>query len=208
MKKIVVLFLILLSSAACLHAENMAAVKLGFQTPQATETGFLIGFETGRRIDEKLDVGFSLDWFQKEFEDKDYRNDLEGSIEGLDEDVYKKASETTIYSFPIMGNVTFKFPLENKITINAHGGLGAEMLIADYNKYDEDNSEIEEETEVAFGFNWRIALGASYELGSNSDIMAELGYHSSTPSFDDEDNFTHEYDMSGIIGRVGIRFYF
>jgi hypothetical protein len=44
-----------------------------------------------------------------------------------------------------------------------------------------------------------------------SEVLAEVGYHYSKPSYEYEDNnrtFTREYDMSGILTRVGVRFFF
>jgi len=50
--------------------------------------------------------------------------------------------------------------------------------------------------------------GAIYNLGEKSEIFGEVAYHYSKPSIDDDNGITTEYDMSGILSRVGVRFFF
>ncbi|MDY0018247.1 MAG: outer membrane beta-barrel protein, partial [Candidatus Delongbacteria bacterium] len=182
------------------------AIKAGMFFPQACDGGFDLGFEYGYHIDTNLDVGLSLDWFKKEFTDKDYIGDVENIQGDLTGTQYKNIGKVTIYDFPVMVSVTAKFPINNKLKWFALGGLGAEMLYASLEAY-EDASGTYEETVLAFDFNWRLGGGIMYNLGARSEVFGELAYHYSKPSFDDDNGITTEYDMSGIMSRVGVRFF-
>ncbi|MFA6653839.1 MAG: hypothetical protein WCS93_05850, partial [Candidatus Delongbacteria bacterium] len=149
--------------------------------------------------------------FKKDYEDKAAKGEYE-DIPGLTAYQVAKLSETIIYDFPLMVSVTAKFPINNKMKWFATGGLGAEMLYASYNSYDSD--EIDEKSELAFDFNWRLGGGIMYNLGARSEIFGELAYHYSKPSYEYEDEIggvdytlEREYDMSGILSRVGVRFF-
>ena len=208
MKKIVVFTLLIVSSFTTLLAEDYGAIKLGFHAPDATDTGFIIGLEAGREIDEALDVGLSFDWFQKEF--TEYQKVSEANNAGIITEVNKKLSETTLYSFPLMAVFTGRFEVQERLNIIANGALGLELLMADYDISSEFASispDLEDETEWAFDFAWRVGAGVSYQLGSRSEISAELNYHSSKPTTDLGDNLEREYDMSGVMGRIGLKFY-
>jgi hypothetical protein len=192
--------------------QKIGAIKAGMMFPQACEGGFDLGIEYGLHIDTNLDVSLSLDWFKKEFEDKDAKGEYE-EIPGLTADQLVKLSETTIYDFPLMVAVTAKFPFTDKVKWFATGALGAEMLYASYNTFDGD--EMDEKSELAFDFNWRLGGGAIYNLGQRSEVFGEIAYHYSKPSYEYEDEIggteytlEREYDMSGILSRVGVRFFF
>ncbi|HQO09594.1 MAG TPA: outer membrane beta-barrel protein [Clostridiales bacterium] len=192
--------------------QKIGSIKAGMFFPQACDGGFDLGVEYGLHIDTNLDVSLSLDWFKKEFEDKDAKGEYE-EIPGLSADDLVKLSKTTIYDFPLMVAVTAKFPFNDKIKWFATGALGAEMLYASYNTYNQD--DISEESELAFDFNWRLGGGAIYNLGQRSEVFGEIAYHYSKPSYDYEDDIggtsmtvEREYDMSGILSRLGVRFFF
>lgn len=192
--------------------QKMGSIKAGMFFPQACDGGFDLGLEYGLHIDTNLDVALSLDWFKKDYEDEEVQDEFETDYD-LNTTIVKKLSETTIYDFPFMVAVTAKFPINNKAKWFATGGLGAEMLYASYYTYNQD--DIKEESELAFDFNWRLGAGAMYNLGEKSEVFGEVAYHYSKPSYEYEDQIggnevtlKREYDMSGIMSRVGVRFFF
>jgi len=209
MKKLIAILMI--AAAFGLYSQkNMGAIKAGMFFPQACDGGFDLGLEYGFHIDTNLDVGVSLDWFKKEFKDKDYIGEVEQYDNTVVGTQYRDLGEITIYDFPVMVAVTAKFPLGDKLKWFATGGLGAEMLYASMKAYDSnDGSEIDtkEESTLAFDFNWRLGGGVMFNLGQRSEIFGEIAYHYSKPSFEDENGITTEYDMSGIMSRVGVRFF-
>ncbi len=215
MKKLIFLFLFSILTFSFAQS-NAAAIKLGFYKPSATDGGFIIGYEGGKHIDEALDVCWSVDWFKKDFEDTSALGDstsINGNLHGDDS---KLLAETTIYSFPVMLSLTAKFPLANKTKWFLTGGFGAEMLYASYHKFADGVVDEEWEHELAFDWNWRLGAGILYNLGTYSELFFETTWHYSVPSFDyefeneDGDTFTgtREYDMMGILARVGVRYYF
>ena len=204
MKKIITMTILLVIMLVYSQGK-IGAIKAGMFFPGACEGGFDLGIEYGLHIDTNLDVAVEIGWFKKDYDDKDVRDEYE-SIPGLTADELKILSETTIYDFPVMVMVTAKFPINFSYKWFATGGLGAEMLYASYNTIDDDT-----EHELAFDFNWRLGGGILYNLGERSELLAEIGYHYSKPSYEYEDSnqtFKREYDMTGLLGRVGVRFFF
>ena len=75
----------------------------------------------------------------------------------------------------------------------------------------------EDEFDGAFDFNWRLGMGFAIQIGRRSDLIAELTYHSSAPSWSYEindpvigykRNLERVFDMSGLMARVGFKFYY
>ncbi|NOR45819.1 MAG: outer membrane beta-barrel protein [Candidatus Delongbacteria bacterium] len=208
MKKITML-IVLLAIMSIYAQGKIGAIKAGLFKPGACDAGFDLGIEYGLHIDTNLDVAIEMGWFKKDYEDEDFEKEYE-NVPGLVGADMAQLSETTIYDFPLMVLVTAKFPINFKYKWFATGGLGAEMLYASYNTFDDDTKH-----ELAFDFNWRLGGGMIYNLGERSEVLMEVGYHYSKPSYEYEDNisgtdvtFKREYDMSGILGRVGVRFFF
>jgi hypothetical protein len=121
---------------------------------------------------------------------------------------------TSIHDFPLMFMVIGKIPAAYRTIIYFTGGIGAEMLFVNYRNY---NNPDKDETKVAFDFNWRLGIGSSYELGSRSEVFGEITYHNAAPSWEFEvpnlnnignKTFERIFDMSGVMGRLGLRFYY
>lgn len=206
MKKMIIGMLLLVTFLTY-GQSNAGAIKFGFYKPSATDAGFIIGMEYGKHVDENLDVCLSVDWFKKDMVEKDYADDVDSSHPDLDDEVYDKLSESTIYDFPVMLNLTAKFPINPKFKWFLSGGFGAEMLYYSYNKFEADD-KYDEKSEFAFDFNWRLGSGVMYNLGRNSEIFGEFTYHYSKPSYEIDDYKEVEVDMSGILGRCGVRYFF
>jgi len=190
-----------------------AAIKLGHFNPSAAEGGFIIGYEGGKYIDENFTFGWSMDWFHKDYVDKKLVaefNDLYGIAGGS---INELRAKTNLHDFPLMLTATAKFPVSPFVKMFVTGGLGAEVLLVHYRNFQNpDKSEFQ----GAFDFNWRAGVGILYELGRRSDIFGDLTYHSSKPSwtYEVEDingfkrTFEREFDMSGLMVRIGVRFYY
>lgn len=207
------LLLLLLFIPVTLSAQyGTGAVKLGYFNPDATDGGFIIGYEAGKAIDERLDIGLSVDWFHKSYIDKDLVSqfdDIFGNIEGS---INELRAETNLHSFPVMGTMTAYFPAAPRVTGYVTGGIGMEVLLIFYKNFQNPDDD---EFHGAFDIAWRLGGGMMYQLGSHSDLLLELTYHSSKPSwqYDVEDEgvkrtFERTFDMSGFAIRGGVRFYF
>jgi len=212
MKKLTTLLFILafinLSAQYSSHS-----IKLGSFGPSATDPGFVIGYMGGKYIDEHLDIGWSVDWFHKTYTDKSLADQF-NNVYGIP---YAEQNElrarTNLHDLPVLFNIVGRLPLDHpKLGVYVTGGIGAEVLLIFYRNFQNPNDD---DLQVAFDFSWRIGAGISYELGRRSEILAELGYHSSAPSWTYEvetttpkRTFERKFDMSGMLFRVGIRFYY
>jgi len=199
-------------SASAFAQFGSSAVKLGFFSPSAAAGGFIIGYEGAREIDEYFLAGFSLDWYHKTYVDRKLVDDINSSFGSGS--INELRAKTTIHDFPIMFSATGRFPVAPRTSLYVTGGIGAEMLIVNFRNFENPDND---EFKVAFDLNWRLGFGSSYELGRNSEIFGEITYHNSAPSWEFEvDNpnglgkktFERVFDMSGVMARVGLRFYY
>lgn len=212
MKKLIIVF-IFLSSSISFSQWGTSSIKLGYFNPSATDGGFIVGFDAGTFIDRNFSWSFSFDWFNKNYIDKQLVAELNNNY-GTTGTINELRAKTNIHDFPIMFNVIVKFPMNPRSQLYLTGGLGAEMLLISYRNF--QNPE-QDELEVAFDFNWRMGIGASFAMGPRSEIFTELTYHHSNPGWQYEaeefENYTtryfeRSYDMSGFMARVGFRFYY
>ncbi|MDO8548748.1 MAG: hypothetical protein Q7S39_01160 [Ignavibacteria bacterium] len=212
MKKAFLLFFFLIPATA-FSQWGTSAIKLGHFNPAASEGGFIIGYEGGKYIDYGFNFGWSIDWFHKSYVDKKLVsefNELYGIAGGS---INELRAKTNLHDLPVMLTATAKFPLSPFVNLLVNGGIGAEVLIIHYRNFQNtDKSELQ----GAFDFNWRLGLSLSFDLGRRSEIFGELTYHSSMPSWEYEvegndgikRTFEREFDMTGMMARIGFRFYY
>lgn len=211
MKRLILIFSLLLS-CNLFGQWSAAAIKLGSFAPGATDAGFIIGYEGGRYIDQNFNFGWGIDWFHKSYTDRTLAQSF-NEIYGIQGDINELRAKTNLHDIPIMINATVKFPVSPRAKIYATGGIGAEVLIIDYRNFENPS---ESEIKGAFDFNWRLGLGAAYDIGPRSELLLEVTYHNSEPSWTYEiehatlgkRTFERVYDMSGIMIRAGFRFYY
>lgn len=212
MKKLIVILLFI--SPAFLTAQNKSgSVKIGIFSPVATNTGLVLGYEGGKNIDEVFSVGFSADWFNKNYIDQHLVNEF-NDFYGPNSSLNELRAKTNLHSIPLMGTITASWPIAEKMNAFATGGLGLEALLIWYRNYDNpDNNEFK----AAFDFAWKLGAGVNYELGSRSDGFLEIAYNYSQPGWQYEVKdsntgkskvFERKFDMSGLMLRVGFRFYY
>lgn len=210
MKKI---FLIILLIPCLMKAQmHFSTVKLGLFAPQATSSGFIIGYEGGWYVDDNFLLGYSIDWFNKNYVDENLVSNFNTTFGNINGQLNELRAQTTLNSFPLMGTVTGNWPVGPRTRAFFTGSAGLEILFISYRNYDNpDNSEFK----GAYDFCWNLGGGIMYEMGKRSDAFVELAYHNSRPSwqYTVTDNgrtrlFERSYDMSGILLRLGLRFYF
>ena len=213
MKKIIYLFIVLIP--IILPAQSkFGTIKAGMFSPNATESGFILGYEGGWIMDDNFFVGWSADWFNKNYVDRklvDEFNDFYGPI---NTQLNELRARTNLHSVPLMGTVTGNWMVAPRTRAFVTAGAGIDILLIFYRNYaNPDDNEFQ----GAFDFAWRLGGGIMYELGRRSDAFFELSYHHSQPSWEYEvrDDLTgrkrileRRFDMSGLLMRVGFRFYF
>jgi len=196
------------------NLSKSSTIKLGNFGPSATESGFIIGYESGKYIDRNFDIGWSVDWFNKNYVDQILVQEFNDYYGFFDSELNEVRAKTNLHSIPVLFNMTAKFPINPRLSSFVTGGVGVEALLIFYRNYQNTN---ENEFEGAFDFNWRLGFGVAYQLGRNSDFVAEITYHSSHPSWTYEINdpmigrkkiLEREFDMSGLMARIGFKFYY
>lgn len=212
MNKIIVL-LILISAPALFSQLNRASIKLGYFNPTAADGGFIIGYEGGKIIDERLTFGWSIDWYHSNYVDKKLVSEFNQVYPIGIGQVNELRAKTNLHEFPILLNFRGEFPIAPLTRFYATGGVGIEFLLINYRSFQNPEND---EFKAAFDFSWRIGAGLLYRIGSRSEIFGQLDYHSSEPSWEYEVNdqnlgkriFERSFDMSGVMFRVGLRFFY
>ena len=206
--------LILLIAPAMMTAQtHMGGIKFGVFDPSATNAGFIIGYEGGWAVDRNFSLGWNIDWFHKDYVDQNLVTQF-NNFYGVNGSLNELRASTNIHAIPLMATATFSWPIAPKSYAYFNGGLGIELLFLSYHNYDNpDNSDFRS----AFDFAWQVGGGIGYEISPRSDIIFELAYHYSQPSwqYDGTDPvtgrtriFEQAFDMSGLMLRTGFRFYF
>jgi opacity protein-like surface antigen len=213
MKKFLI-FAVLFVPAIVSAQHHSAAIKLGHFNPSATDGGFIVGYLGEKYIDRNFDIGWSVDWFHKNYVDQTLVAEFNDYYQIPRSEVNELRAKTNLHDIPLMFNMTAKLPVGPRIKAYITGGLGVEVLLIFYQNFQNPN---EDEFKGAFDFSWRLGGGLAYELGRRSDLIAEITYHSSQPSWTYEVNdpqsgfkriFERKFDMSGIMTRLGFKFYF
>lgn len=213
MKKLIALIVFL--SVSGIYAQvNTAAVKLGIFSPSSAGGGFIIGYEGSHYVDKNFSFGWSFDWFHKNYVDKTLINDLNQQDPPVGGgELNELRAETNLHDFPLMIHLSGKTLVGPYTQAYVTAGIGAEVLLINYNNYQDPTKD---EFQTAFDLNWQIGVGGIYEMSRNADVFAELTYHSSAPSwtyetqdaFGNKRTFERVFDMSGVMFRVGFRFYY
>lgn len=212
MKKIII---ILFFTATIISAQRgSSTIKLGNFSPNATESGFVIGYEGGKYIDRNFDIGWSVDWFHKNYVDQTLVQEFNNYYGYFESELNEVRAKTNLHSIPVLFNMKAKLPMTPRVSAYITGGLGIEALLIFYRDYINPD---EDEFDGAFDFNWRAGMGIAFQLGRRSDIIAEVVYHSSSPSWSyeiDDPYIGHKrvlervFDMSGVMARIGFKFYY
>lgn len=208
------LFLMLLVPFMLNAQRHSAGFKMGIFDPSATEPGFIIGYEGTRAIDNRFDIGWSIDWFNKNYVDKDLVEEFNNAFGLPQGTINELRAKTNIHDIPVMATATAWLYERDKVSIYVTAGAGAEVLLIFYRNFQNPDDD---EFKGAFDFSWRLGAGVTYRLGDRSEIFGELAYHSSEPNWTyevyDEINqvnrtFERVFDMSGVMARLGFRFYY
>ncbi|NLT52172.1 MAG: porin family protein [Ignavibacteria bacterium] len=191
---------------------NSASIKLGYFNPSATDGGFIVGYEGSRIIDEYFSIGWSVDWFNKNYVDQSLAREFD-KVYGVEVTTNELRAKTNLHHIPLLFTATASFPAGARLRAYITGGIGGEVLLIYYRNF---RNPDDDDLQALFDFSWRLGAGVAYELGSRSDLIAELTYHSSAPSWEYEITdaggnkriFIREFDMSGLMLRAGVKFYF
>ena len=209
------LFILFVFAVSISAQGNANIIKIGMFDPQATNMGFIIGYERLYPIDEHLETGWSVDWFHKNYIDQKYVTEINREYQGnIDSELNELRATTNLHEIPVLFNVDYTRPVGENISAYLEGSLGAELMFIFYRNFINPDDD---ELKATIDFSWRITAGASIAIGSRSSLIGEVSYHSSKPSWtykvkdpvtDTEKTFERSFDMSGILIRLGVKFYY
>jgi hypothetical protein len=116
--------------------------------------------------------------------------------------------ENSTKMLPVMGKIIYLSQIAPSLDIRISGGIGYAFL---WNK-EANYIEGQEESNSFSGFAWEIGAGISIPISRAADFFGEINYFYSTPSRDAGKTVEGlpqrtEIDMSGLLFRVGVRFY-
>ncbi len=212
MKKMIFLFIAAIPVLAFAQP-RFGSVKLGMYDASSTGPGFIIGYEGGWHIDNNLIIGWSADWFHKSYVDESLVSEL-NDFYGPNSTLNELRAQTNVHAIPLMGTATASWPIAPRAKAYITGSAGVEVLLIFYSNYDNPQND---DFHGAYDFAWRLGGGLAYELGFRSDAIVELSYTNSQPGWQYKVTdyntgrtrvFERRFDMSGVMMRVGFRFYF
>ena len=207
MKKIFIVFVSLIIIAGGLSAQESATIiNIGSFNPKATDSGFIFGVGQSRIFDERVELGFSIDFFSNKYTDQK-TVDTVTTGGGTTYTTEQMLLETNTIFVPILANLTVKMPVEFPIIPYIGVGIGYSLLWDTYSNYELDIKD----TKFFSGFGWRLAAGGLYPLGSRSALTCEVMYNGGKPSRSEDAEFGlptwQEVDMSGLGFRLGIKLF-
>jgi hypothetical protein len=196
-----------LPDSASAQRYSATTLKLGYFNPKDAASGFIIGGNYGLVMDETVDVGLGFDVFRKT-----YRKDVALATKDYAQDIiqttYQREIEMTTLVLPIMATISAKIPISSfnpSAFLLVNGGLGWELMFNTENNYKENKKE----SRFYNGFGFMLGVGALYQIGTNSAVLAELGYNGCRVSRNQKKveglPVWDEVNISGFLFRVGIR---
>ena len=192
---------------------NTSAVKMGSFIPSSAGAGFIIGYEGSHFFDPSVSFGWSIDWYHTKYTDGSVVN-IADQLYGVGVNENQLRASTNLHDFPIMADLNIRFPITPFAEVYATGGLGLEALFISYSNFDDPSKN---DFQSAFAFNWRLGAGVTYAIGRRSEVFGEIAYHNSQPSWTYEvrdpntgnkRTYERSVDMSGMMFRLGVRFYY
>lgn len=147
--------------------------------------GGYFGLEAGQNAADRLDFGFSIDWYHR------HRRDLELLFEtdrGFDPPLRGEVTrfESSSDFVPIGLTLRLRLPLERESIVPfVSGTLAYEVLHVEF--FDRDRTpgtwdEVLGESQTLMGFGWQAAGGVEIALAPGFGVFGEAGLHRSDPS--------------------------
>lgn len=188
-----------------LATERATYLNIGYLEPSATDGGLLFGVNTVKDIDERVELGLSLDYFGKTRTDDETVRYRDPNTNTIGERVVTNF-ESRVHMIPALMNIGIRFFNDTPFVPMIHAGVGYSLLWNSYDNYDTGEGE----TNFYHGFAWRAGAGMLYLIGSESALSLEVFYFGAKPSRKEDDSASGlpvrtRLDMSGIVVRVGFR---
>ena len=196
---------ILICTTVAIGQHTIYELEVGALFPEDTEMGTIIGLSAGRMVDENLGWTFQVQYFWRTFTQEYTTTETGGTTK---EETIATEIENSTKMLPIMAKIIFLSQIGPKFDIRINGGIGYAFV---WNH--EANYIVGIEDSKSFsGFAWQLGAGASIPISRAADLFGDLAYFYSLPSRDAGTSQAGlpqrtEIDMSGLMLRIGVRFY-
>jgi hypothetical protein len=182
---------------------NIISVEAGYLNPKDTKSGLLAGIMLGRAIDEAVNIGIGVDFFQKNYTEESQV--AQNSQKGLSSTTYNTEVEYTRTIIPLNVVMDVKIPASRYFGYFIRGGLNYEFLISKEKNYKLDT----EQSENFSGLGWLGSGGFYYHVGSRSTLIVSATYNSCEVRRDIEESneglpVTERVDLSGLGFKLGV----
>jgi opacity protein-like surface antigen len=202
---VLIVISILICTFPALSQHTIYEIEAGALFPQDTETGTIIGLSYGQMVDENLSWAFEVDYFWRTYTQEYTTTETGGTTK---EETIVTEIESSTKMLPLMAKLVFLSQLGPKVDLRFSGGIGYAFVWnheANYVAGVEDSKSFS-------GFAWQLGGGISIPISRAADLFGELSYFYSIPSRDEGTTQAGlpqrtEIDMSGLMLRIGVRFY-
>ena len=172
--------------------------------------GVYLGVEAGGAVDDILDFGVSLDYFQRSSTERISLGNTQ--FEELPVELVATLDESSAYLVPLGVTLRLHLPFGGKTFAPfVSGTIAYETLflknIGDPNS-DDPIQRLLNQDETFGGFGWQAAAGIDMRLSPNLGFYGEVGMHRSSPSMEIEyDGLPVDLnvDLDGAFLRGGLR---
>jgi len=162
-----------------------ALLKGGGMMLGGASTGGYFGFEIGQSAAQRLDVGFSVDWYHRQSRDMEL---LFETDHGFDPPLVGESTrfESSSDFVPVGVTLRLRLPVGNEaVTPFLSGTLAYEILhmeFFDRNPVPGPYDALLGNSQTLMGFGWQMAGGVELALAPTFRVFGEAGLHRSDPS--------------------------
>jgi len=178
--------------------------KFGTMRPEDTEQGNLLGFSTGRRLDDRLYWGFEFNHFKSSFQKETTVAEFDsGGINFRDKQLELDFT-TRIVSIFLQISYELRLDKKSPIYLRASGGGGLELIWNNENNFLNNV----ERTRFFNAFGWQLTGGIGIRISKSGIIFFDGLYNSAvaTKKLEPQNGLPtfREIDISGVGFRVGV----
>ncbi|MCP4631660.1 MAG: hypothetical protein GY855_01945 [candidate division Zixibacteria bacterium] len=184
-------------------ANSYTEIKVGYLNPDATNGGLLLGIQSGSQVDETVSLGLELNYWRKKFEKK-VNVDVDTSIVNIPTTTTKVLYKHTVHYIPILATLKINIPVGPDVPVAPFAGasLGYAFAHIGYKFNDPDVVEngVTSSPDKGYygGWNWRVFGGASFAIGSMSNLNLGVMYNGAKVSKSESGGVERELDLDGL----------
>jgi len=206
MKRIILVPLILIFFIQWVGAQApYTEIKVGMMNPKNASSGYLLGLNLGRTIDESLSWGLEINYFFKSYKE-DY-------VVATKEDPLNKTvtiarnQDITTRIIPLIAKLNYERPFgyRSPFYLRGSAGVGWELLWNTENNYLKNKHK----TRFFHGFGWQLSAGLGIGISSSGNFFADIFYNNARVKRNQTTTelglpIWDELDISGFGIKIGV----